>query len=337
MATVEEAARLEPQARRALAQYGLPEPSRLELLTFSENAVFRTFFDSAESVIVRLHSIGYHSKAAVESELLWVEAIRRHTDIAVPPIIRTPAGDGVVVATDPAFPARLAAVFGDLPGAAPAMDDMIEDYRTLGRTTAKLHRHACEWTPPAGFKRISWDLAGVFGEKPTWGRWQDGPGLDAAGISVLAAAEDLIRNRLGEYGRGPERYGLIHADLRLANILMRDGVAQVIDFDDCGFGWYLYDLASALTFIEDDPAVPELIESWLGGYSEVRHFDDADLAIIPTLIMLRRMVILAWLGSRPGTPVCIEEGPDYARITGEMARTYIASVGTAVRPGPATV
>jgi Ser/Thr protein kinase RdoA (MazF antagonist) len=336
MATVEEAERLEPQARQALAQYGLPAPSQLELLTFSENAVFRAFFDSAESVIVRLHSIGYHTKAAVESELLWVEAIRRDTDVAVPPVIRTPAGDGVVVATDPIFPARLAAVFGDLAGAAPSMDDMIADYRILGRTTAKLHRHACDWTPPAAFERISWDLAGTFGEKPTWGRWQDGPSLAAADISVLAAAEDLIRNRLTEYGRGPNRYGLIHSDLRLANILMRDGVAQVIDFDDCGFGWYLYDLASALTFIEDDPQVPELVASWLAGYTEVRPLDDADFAITPSLIMLRRMVILAWLGSRPGTPVFIAEAPNYARVTGEMARTYLASSGTDVCPGTAT-
>jgi Ser/Thr protein kinase RdoA (MazF antagonist) len=337
VATVEEAARLEPQARRALAQYGFPEPSRLELLTFSENAVFRTFFESTDSVIVRLHSIGYHTKAAVESELLWVEAIRRDTDVVVPPVIRTPAGDGVVIATDPEFPARLADVFGDLPGASPATDDMVADYRVLGRTTAKLHRHACEWTPPAGFERISWDLAGVFGERPIWGRWQDGPSLDEAGISLLTAAEDLIRTRLDQYGRGAGRFGLIHSDLRLANILMSDGTAQVIDFDDCGFGWFLYDLASALTFIEDDPQVPALVESWLGGYTEVRHLDDDDLSIIPTLIMLRRMVILAWLGSRPGTPVCIEEGPRYARITGEMAQTYLASAGTDVRPRPSTV
>ena len=143
----------------------------------------------------------------------------------------------------------------------------------------------------------------------------------------------LIRDRLHRYGCGPSRFGLIHSDLRLSNILMDGATAQVIDFDDCGFGWFLYDLASALTFIEDDPQVPALIDSWLGGYAEVRPLEEADLTEIPTLIMMRRMVILAWLGSRPGTPVYLEEGPRYARVTAEMARIYVASGGASVLPG----
>ena len=43
----------------------------------------------------------------------------------------------------------------------------------------------------------------------------------------------------------------------------------VIDFDDCGFGWYMYDLAAAVSFIEHDPRVPELIDAWARGYRTV--------------------------------------------------------------------
>ena len=50
-------------------------------------------------------------------------------------------------------------------------------------------------------------------------------------LGRLAAA---LRARLAAFGTGPARYGLIHADIRLANLLVDDGRVSVIDFDDCG-------------------------------------------------------------------------------------------------------
>ncbi|MDA2893334.1 phosphotransferase [Mycolicibacterium sp. BiH015] len=332
MATSDEAAQLEPQARNALAQYELPEPLKVELLTFSENAVFRAEFDSHEPVVVRLHSIGYHTETAVRSELKWVEALKKDTDILVPEIMYTPSGKSVIVATSPTFPPRYAAVFGMLPGTSPSSENYVADYRVLGHTTAQLHLHAASWTPPPDFDRFSWNLEGAFGVAPIWGSWRDGPGIGAKEISTLCAAEDLIRRRLIEYGQSPTRYGLIHADLRLPNILIDSGTVYVIDFDDCGFGWFLYDLAGALTFIEDDHQAPQMMASWLEGYTQVRALDEQDLAIIPSLIMMRRMVILAWLGSRPGTPVWREEGPKYAKVTARMANVYLDSLATLVLP-----
>ena len=332
MATTEEALRLEPQARDALARYGLPEPTELQLLTFSENAVFWATFESHQAVVVRLHSIGYHTKAAVESEMMWLLALARDTDLTVSAPLATPSGEYVVTATHPSFEPRLAAVFRVLPGTAPAEDNLVVDYRMLGQTTARLHLHATSWTQPPNFERLAWDLDGVFGASPNWGPWRDGPNVGADDIPVLHSAEDLIRRRLTEYGQGRERYGLIHSDLRLGNVLVDGDAASVIDFDDCGFGWLLYDLASALTFIEDDPLVPALIDSWLAGYTDVRPLDEDDIAIIPTLIMMRRMVILAWLGSRPGTELWRQEAPRYSKITVDMANVYVASSGAAVLP-----
>jgi hypothetical protein len=41
-----------------------------------------------------------------------------------------------------------------------------------------------------------------------------------------------------KFGADHERFGLIHADLRLANLLVWQEKTRVIDFDDCGFGWW---------------------------------------------------------------------------------------------------
>ena len=79
----------------------------------------------------------------------------------------------------------------------------------------------------------------------------------------LERLSDTVDARLERFGTGRARFGLVHADLRLANLIANGDEIQVIDFDDCGLSWYLYDLACALTFLEARPDVDELIASWV--------------------------------------------------------------------------
>jgi Ser/Thr protein kinase RdoA (MazF antagonist) len=48
----------------------------------------------------------------------------------------------------------------------------------------------------------------------------------------------------------------------MANLLIHQGNIRVIDFDDCGLGWFLYDIGAALSFMEDREDVPELVDAW---------------------------------------------------------------------------
>ena len=105
-----------------------------------------------------------------------------------------------------------------------------------------------------------------------------------------------MRKRLRALPTGREHFGLIHADLRLANLLVDRGRTAIIDFDDCGFGWYLFDLATALSFLEERPDAPELVECWLKGYRKVAGVPTEIEAEIPTLVMLRRLQLMGWVG-----------------------------------------
>ena len=57
--------------------------------------------------------------------------------------------------------------------------------------------------------------------------------------------------------------------MRLANLLVDGDEVKVIDFDDCGFSWHLYDAATAVSFFEHEPHVPELMDAWVRGYRRV--------------------------------------------------------------------
>jgi Ser/Thr protein kinase RdoA (MazF antagonist) len=147
--------------------------------------------------------------------------------------------------------------------------------------------------------------------------------MDAGIQAVLERQQAAIRRRLDAFGKGRGRYGLIHADIRLANLLITGNSTRVIDFDDCGFGWFLYDLATALSFIEDHPKVPALVDAWVRGYRRIRALPPEDEAEIPTFIMFRRMVLLAWIGSRADTDLARQQGPAYTRVSADLAEEYL--------------
>ena len=132
-----------------------------------------------------------------------------------------------------------------------------------------MHLHSQRWKRPENFERHVWDFDTSLGDRPHWGRWRDGMGLDAAKEALFARAVDLIRRRLERFGKAPERFGLIHCDMRLANLLVDGDEVKVIDFDDCGFSWHLYDAATAVSFFEHEPHVPELMSAWVKGYRKV--------------------------------------------------------------------
>jgi len=144
---------------------------------------------------------------------------------------------------------------------------------------------------------------------------------------VLGRLDGALHNRLFRYGPGPNRYGLIHADLRLANLLEHDGDVAVIDFDDCGWGWYLYDFGTAVSFFEHDPRVPELMDAWVRGYRTVRKLSPEDEAEIPTFVLMRRLLLVAWLGSHAGTDLARGMGKDYTAQSCALAEDYLGRFG----------
>ena len=74
---------------------------------------------------------------------------------------------------------------------------------------------------------------------------------------------------------------------------------MLLDFDDCGWGWFLYDLGAALSFVEDSPRVPELVSAWVRGYRAEAPLSAAEVAELDTFVLLRRLLLVAWLGSHP--------------------------------------
>ena len=130
-----------------------------------------------------------------------------------------------------------------------------------------------------------------------------------------------------QFGKTDDRYGLIHADMRLANLLVDQNSTRLIDFDDCGTSWFLYDFAAAISFMENHAQIPVLRRAWLAGYRKYRPLSAAEENEIDTLIMLRRMALLAWMGSHTEVDIVVELSDEFARGSAELATRYLANCG----------
>jgi Ser/Thr protein kinase RdoA (MazF antagonist) len=317
-------ARLEEGLRDALPRWGLSRRTDLGLLTISENATFQAFDpETGNRLIFRVHRPGYHTRAEIESELGWLDALRREGVVATLETI--PLLDGSLIADiDDDGILRHAVAFALISGKEPdESDDLPRWFRELGSVTARLHIHARDWRTPEGFARKVWDFDAMLGETLLWGDWRAAPGLDGPGKVVLEQTASVLKLALEDYGKGDDRFGLVHADLRLANLLVDGDQLFVIDFDDCGFSWYLYDFASAVSFKEHEPYIPALQAAWVEGYRTVAPLSDADCAMLPVFVMLRRMLLTAWIASHAETPTAQALGEDYTRGTVALARTFL--------------
>lgn len=321
-------------AQLALSQYDIGADATLRLLNLSENATYLVE-DAGTQSILRVHRQDYHQPHEIESELDWLQALRTDSDVTVPTVL--PARDGRRVVTlggrETGGIARHVVHFGMVAGAEPDEDTLtLDDFHTLGRITAALHDHSRRWERPAGFGRFSWDWEHSLGGAPRWGRWHDAEGVGPAEQQVLERAQQLLHDRLHAYGTGSEVYGLIHADLRLANLLVDpdpSGASKitVIDFDDCGFGWYFYDFGTAVSFIEDDPALPEWQDAWVSGYRTRRDLASSDEDMLASFVLLRRLLLLAWMGSHSHSRESATKAISYAAGSCELAERYLRSNG----------
>ena len=304
---------LERLARRTLPCWG-KEVATIRLVKMRENAVFHVVDSTGASFAMRIHRAGYHTDEALRSELQWIAALR-DWGVDVPTVV--PANDGsllVIASGHGVDEPRRVDLFEWIDGQqlgtsergvdeALRESDVARIYRTVGSLMACLHNHATEWFLPPGFQRRSWDLAGLVGEEPLWGRFWELGALAREERSLLIRARDRVRSELAALMARPEReprFGLIHADFVPENLLLTpNGRIKLIDFDDSGFGWHMFDVATALYFIQENPCYEAAKAGLIEGYRAHRELPDRLLEQLAVFMTARGFTYLGWAHTRP--------------------------------------
>jgi Ser/Thr protein kinase RdoA (MazF antagonist) len=109
-------------------------------------------------------------------------------------------------------------------------------------------------------------------------------------------------------------YGLIHADLVRENVLVNGDDVELIDFDDAGYGWRMFDIATALFKNRAEPHFARIQSALIAGYRSRRSLADRDLETLPLFMVLRAVTYIGWIGERPDAP---DAGPRMRRYVSD--------------------
>lgn len=320
---------MEAVARAALPHWDLAG-AELELLKFRENAVYKVSAGD-EKFALRVHRSGYHSDRALQSELQWIGALAG-AGIEVPGIVPTRTNEPfAVIRTGDTGRSQvdlfewiegrqLGSVESGIAGETQAIRDT---YRAMGELAARLHNHSVGWTPPAGFTRHAWDHEGLAGEQPLWGRFWELPSLTGEQRALLSRARDRVYTELSRLPKAPASYSMIHADFAPENLLVDGRHLRLIDFDDAGFGWHLFELVTSLYFVLDEPWFDDAREALIEGYRSQRAMDERELARLPLFFLARSFTYVGWVHTRPGTETARELTPMLVEVACELAENYL--------------
>ncbi|GGB84451.1 homoserine kinase [Marinobacterium zhoushanense] len=318
-------------AAQALSHWSLQD-SELQLVKYRENAVYRVDTADGRRYALRIHRPGYHSGAALRSELQWMSALAEN-GIAVPEVIPTVDGRLLVSESHMAVPeARDIDLFAWIDGeqfgsVEQGLGDNAERiehlYSTLGVMAARLHNGSSDWIPPAGFERHAWDRQGLVGEEPFWGRFWELELLTEEQKRLMESVRERIAEKLEGYDRSPQRYGLIHADFVPENLMVEGDTVRLIDFDDAGFGWHLFELATALYFIQEEPGFPVAKQALIDGYRRERALSDQELEDLELFLAARACTYLGWIRSRQETETARELAPELIRRACRQAERFL--------------
>lgn len=261
----------------------------LRLIGARENAVFEAHLEGGAHAALRLHRPGYQSIAAIEAELHWTEALARQ-GFPCPRPIRTRNRAWVAELSDGQVASAVTWIDAAPIGAgeeafAGTLNEQVEIYRQLGALTRQLHDRT-DQIDTTGFDRPHWDLPGLLGETPHWGKFWNNPALDPEEAKMLQSARNNAAQQLHEID--DLSTGLIHADLLQENVLHNAQGLHIIDFDDSGFGYRLFDLGVALVQHEGRPELPALTNAICDGYG-------CDTAHMPLFMMLRAFASCGWV------------------------------------------
>lgn len=320
-------------AEEALKQWNL-EGAELTLIKMRENSVFRIDTPGGEPYVMRVHRYNYHSDASLYSELQWTAALAA-SGLDLPPIVPTTTGEPFCKVQSSGVPEPRQVDLSVWVGGESLADVLtdnsdpnaiMEALNTIGELAARIHNQATGWRLPEGFVRHAWDAEGLAGKQPFWGKFWELPDLTRSQRALMIKARNTVHADLLAYGQRDETYSLIHADLLPDNILIEDKTIRIIDFDDSGFGWHQFELATVLMNYLDTDHFDMARDALIAGYRGERDLSDETLSFLPLFFLARALTWVGWSFTRYETETAQAIRPFVIELACGLAEDYLSSL-----------
>ncbi len=274
----------------------------VQMLSVSENIIFEVGNEAGDKAVLRVHRPNYQTRSSIQSELLWM-AFLAANGITTPEPIKTKSGGYITTTTSKLQVSMLSWIEGETLqslhartiGLSPEIEAL---YFRLGKKIGTIHNASDNFRHQPMFERDSWDLEGLLGDNPKWGRFWENPSLAEEEITFLLRLKSTLRGHLQRYMADGADFGLIHADVISENVLVHNGEPIIIDYDDSGFGFRMYDLAVPLYRFFPSPNYEKLAGLLKSGYKTRRQLSEESWKLLDVFVLLRRLALLGWVVPR---------------------------------------
>lgn len=317
-------------AQAALAPFGLDPDARIEFIKYRENHVFRATGTNGKSMAVRLHRPGYRNQEELRSEFEFLRALRE-AGVEVPEVIPTLDGELFTLVQVGEHSRQVsvqhwvedASPFGDIESVlAGRHNPDPAAFARIGSLLGRLHASAIRIGIPAGFRRAAWDAAGLAGPSPVWGDPRLLASLTTEERDVVDRALPALHEQLSALPMDSSVFGIVHADASPENLLETANGVVLIDFDDFGTGWFIFDLVTAIFHHALHPRYLDYEQALIAGYRQERPLSDDEIAAWDAFMLARGLTYLAWAGERPGDPASEFVSANVAPWVTDLASTY---------------
>jgi Ser/Thr protein kinase RdoA (MazF antagonist) len=330
-------------ATASLKEFGILDP-KFWLVRQAGNTLYRVHslstskLDDSDDIYVkdhyllRIHEPGYQEPEAIEFELAWLTAMRREANLPVPEPMTTLDGQLLVAQEIPGTPlTRHCSLLRWVKGRSVKNKFRPFHLQAQGRLMGQLHNFASEWQALKGVNKRKFDWEGLFQNDVGSGM----PNADAWALltpphrEAFSIVAERVKEIMDEWGENPDIFGLIHGDLGVdANLLFWHGEPRAIDFDDSGFGYYIFDLAVALDAVRDHPDYTDYKGALLKGYREFRQLPEEQAQ--QTDLFLAALEVYWNLWATGGThlyPELLDEYKERIASTADFVIRYVRQSG----------
>jgi Ser/Thr protein kinase RdoA (MazF antagonist) len=286
------ARRVRRVAVRALESYDLGVRT-VRLLTNETNGVFRIDATDGQRYVLRVGRGGTigHSSAQVRSEVEWLMALARDTDLRVRVLVPNAVGGMVTqVEVDGVPGARDCVLFRWLSGRPLDRALTRPNLVAYGTLAARLHEHAGTFRPSPEFSIVRYDRVFPFDQPVVLFDPALAISVSEAQRAVFKAATERVQGTI-EILRRREPMRVLHGDLHRWNVLVDRAGVSAFDFEDLTWGWPVQDLAIALYYLAWEDGYPDLLAAFRTGYEGIRPWPDETGTEIDTFIAGRALVL----------------------------------------------
>lgn len=270
-----------------IERFGI-QKSQIKILDSFESYIYEFSKNSKDFILRISHSIR-RNKNLIHGEVDWINYLADR-GVGVSKAIPSNMGNLVECVNDLQGGQFLATAFVKAEGSSPWDRWTPELYKSYGKIIGKIHFHTRDFQPFLPERK-----------RPEW----DDPIFDFINPflpdneRLIKEKYKLICDQVNKIPKNLQTYGLIHQDAHGGNLFIDDdGQITLFDFDDCGYSWFINDIAIVLFYIvmgtlDQSEFTRQFMVNFLKGYLQQCPLDLELLKEIPLFLKIREIELYA--------------------------------------------